>query len=171
MMGEDPRLPLAGAARGLMLEPPPSSLPKARSQELPVASVVFTTVLPGLHGISSTSKTLSVRTDVFVVLWEPRERSYGSLGDDSMSRYDAGMRGTSGTDDLRLIALALGGLGNIRVTFSSKVMLLVSFGCGLDGRAALFGREGRGGSCVGLPAVEARSDFLPIKEPPDLLRL
>lgn len=49
-------------------------------------------------------------------------------------------------------------------------MLLVSFGCGLDGMVALLGRAGRGGSCVGLPAVEASSDFRPTKEPPDLLR-
>jgi hypothetical protein len=81
------------------------------------------------------------------------------------------MRGTSGTDDLRLAALALGGVGNIRVTFSSNVMLFVLFGCGLDAIDALLGSEGRGGSRVGLPGDEARRDFLPISEPPDLLRL
>lgn len=50
-------------------------------------------------------------------------------------------------------------------------MLFVSFGCGLDGNPALFGGGGRGGSCVGLPAVDMSIDFRLTSEPPDLLRL
>jgi hypothetical protein len=126
--------------------------------------------LPGKRGISSTSRTLSVRRDVFVVRLE-RRWSDCSLGDESISRYDTGMRGTSGTDDLRLTASPLGGLGNSRVTFSSNVILLVSLGRGLAAVIALLGRVGRGGSRVGLPGDEARRDFRPTKELPDLLRL
>jgi hypothetical protein len=83
---------------------------------------------------------------------------------------DRGMGGISGTDDLRLIAFPLGGLGNRSVIFSSTVMLLVSLGSGLARVDAPLGRGGRGGSCVGLPGADERKDFLP-KEPADLLRL
>jgi hypothetical protein len=69
-----------------------------------------------------------------------------------------------------LIALELGGLGNRSVTFSWKVMLFVLLGCGLAPTVALLGRTGRGGSVVGLPGDGARRDFLPITEPPDLVR-
>jgi hypothetical protein len=166
MTGEDPRFSLACFARGLV----PSSSPNALSQELPAAPAAFTSVFPDLRGISSTSKMLSVRIDAFVVRWELC-RSNGSLGDESISIYEIGMRGTSGTDDRRLMAFPLGGLGNMRVTFSSNVMLLVSLGCGLAGIVALLGRVGRGGSCVGLPGDEASRDFLPITDPPDLVLL
>jgi hypothetical protein len=68
------------------------------------------------------------------------------------------------------MAFELGGLGNISVTFSWKVMLLVLLGCGLAPTVALLGRTGRGGSVVGLPGDGARRDFLAIRDPPDLVR-
>jgi hypothetical protein len=123
-------------------------------------------LFPGFGGISSTSRTLSVRTEVLVV-----RRSPESLGEDAVPEYQAGTFGTDGTEDIGLTVFPLVvELGNSKIIFSSTVMLLVSLGCGLDGMVALMGGGGRGGRLVGLPGADVRKDFLP-REPPDLLLL
>jgi hypothetical protein len=54
------------------------------------------------------------------------------------------------------------------VIFSSTVILFVAFGCGLIDVPGI-GGGGSGGSWVGLPGAEVRTDFLLIEAPDRLL--
>jgi hypothetical protein len=83
-----------------------------------------------------------------------------------------GTRGRDGTEDLRLcLETVPGGAGKRSWIFSSKVMLLVSFGRRRVNLDALVGGGGRGGSFVGLPGLDIKHDFRTIIDGPDLLRL
>src|SRR3569833_2062455 len=109
---------------------------------------------------------LSVLMDVFVVLLVLLDilllSMRPSVGESRDMKF-VGIGGSCGAEEP--------GVGNIKISFSSIVMLLVSFGSGRWGLAAVLGGGGSGGSCVGLPpGFDCRIDFLVIMEPPDLDR-
>src|SRR3569833_227783 len=142
------------------------------SQELPTSSAMlsspFSTRRPvgSTSGSSSTSKMLSVLMDVFVVLLVLLDilllSMRPSVGESRDMKY-VGIGGSCGAEEP--------GVGNIKIIFSSNVMLLVSFGSGRWGLAAVLGGGGSGGSCVGLPpGFDCSIGFLVIMEPPDLAR-
>ena len=71
-----------------------------------------------------------------------------------------GTRGRDGTEDLRFCnVMDCGGAGNSNSIFSSKVILLVSFGSIRLNSDAVFGMGGRGGRFVGLPIELPKIDF------------